>query len=231
MVSAVSNNGTQLLPAAATAAKPSADGTTPVFSVSSLAPAAKLASAAPASAGTPASPASASQVSDGENDFRQLFGGVVAPAIPFTTKAAADALNFGNPAPATPASSPAASSGATASPASAGAADPTLIPVFQGATVTDGTNVWNLNSGYFADQPTAQWLADKYGTGVVVQTPFFNGGGPYSASASQNEIVLSNGATVNAGVLASYYARNPESEFPGLADTLIRNQLAQDYSV
>lgn len=231
MVSAVSNNGIQSLPAVTTTAKPSADGTTPVFSLSSLAPSPKLAASSPGAAGAAASAASTSQVSDGANDFRQLFGGVVPTAIPFTTKAAADALNFGSPAPNAPASSSVASLGGTASPAVAATAEPPLIPVFQGATETDGTNVWNLNTGYFADQPTAQWLANKYGTGVVVQTPFFNGGGPYSASANQNEIVLSNGATVNAGVLASYYARNPESEFPGLADTLIRNQLAQDYSV
>jgi hypothetical protein len=231
MVSAVSNNATQLLPTIPATAKPSGDGTTPVFSLSSLAPSPKLAASTPAAAAGAASPASASQVSDGENDFRQLFGGVVPTAIPYSTKAAADALNFGSPVPNAPASSSVASSGAAAYPAVAATAEPPLIPVFQGATETDGTNVWNLNAGYFADQPTAQWLADKYGTGVVVQTPFFNGGGPYSASASQNEIVLANGATVNAGVLASYYVRNPETEFPGLADTLIRNQLAQDYSV
>jgi len=30
---------------------------------------------------------------------------------------------------------------------------------------------------------------------------------------------------VNAGILAGYYERNPESQFPGLADKLIRSQL------
>ena len=85
--------------------------------------------------------------------------------------------------------------------------------------------MWNANSNYFASQQTAQWIANKYGTGQLVTTPFEGSGGPFSASAQEYQIVLANGSMVNAGILASYYERNPESQFPGLADSLIRSQL------
>ena len=230
MVTAVNNNGIQIVPTAPASVNPAGTGTTPVFSVSSLTANPGTGASAAGAAAESTSSAAASQYSDAASDFRQLFSGVVPLATPFTTQAASDAMNFGNPAPGTPAVS-VASLGGIASPADATVASPPFVPVFQTASVTDGTTVWPLNSQYFADQPTAQRLADEYGTGQVVQTPFFSGGGPYSASSDQNEIVLANGRTVNAGVLASYYVRNPESEFPGLADTLIRNQLAQDSPV
>jgi hypothetical protein len=36
-----------------------------------------------------------------------------------------------------------------------------------------------------------------------------------------------NGRTVNAGLLADYYQRMPESQFPGLADLMIRDAIGQ----
>jgi hypothetical protein len=59
----------------------------------------------------------------------------------------------------------------------------------------------------------------------VIETPFGGSGGPYAASANEYQIKMADGRTVNAGILAGYYARNPESQFPGLADKLIRGQL------
>jgi hypothetical protein len=91
--------------------------------------------------------------------------------------------------------------------------------------VTDGVNSWSLNHDYFATQATAQWIANKYGTGQVISTPFEGAGGPFNANQAEFQIVLKDGRTVNAGILAGYYERNPESLFPGLADALIRNQL------
>ena len=104
-------------------------------------------------------------------------------------------------------------------------ADPAFVPTFRSATVTDGVNVWPLNSNYFASKETAQWIANKYGIGQVIETPFGGSGGPFAASANEYQIKLRDGRAVNAGILAGYYQRNPESQFPGLADKLIRGQL------
>src|SRR5260370_7892750 len=100
-----------------------------------------------------------------------------------------------------------------------------FVPAFRQATVNDGSSVWALNHDYFATKDTAQWIANKYGTGEVVETPFEGSGGPFAASAQEFQIKLADGRMVNAGILASYYERNPEAQFPGLADKLIRSQL------
>ena len=138
-----------------------------------------------------------SQVPSTADDFRQLFGGQPGPAVPSAVT---------TPAVTTP-------------------VHPPFIPTFRTATITDGVNVWGLNSNYFATPDTAQWIANKYGTGQVIVTPFEGSGGPFAASANEYQIQLKDGRTVNAGILAGYYARNPESQFPGLADKLIRGQL------
>jgi hypothetical protein len=100
-----------------------------------------------------------------------------------------------------------------------------FVPAFRTATVTDGVSQWALNPDYFATKDTAQWIANKYGTGQVIETPFEGSGGPFAASANEYQIKLADGRMVNAGILAGYYERNPESQFPGLADKLIRGQL------
>jgi hypothetical protein len=110
-------------------------------------------------------------------------------------------------------------------PAAVTTTDPPFVPTFRTATVTDGVSVWPLNSNYFASKDTAQWIANKYGTGQVIETPFEGSGGPFSANANEYQIKLADGRTVNAGILAGYYERNPDSVFPGLADKLIRGQL------
>ena len=84
-----------------------------------------------------------------------------------------------------------------------------------------------LNPAYFATQETAQYIADKFGTGKIVQVPWGGTGGPYAATAQEYHIVLPNGATVNAGLLADYYVRMPEAQFPGLADTMIQMAIAK----
>ena len=106
------------------------------------------------------------------------------------------------------------------------ATTPPFVPAFRTATITDGVQVWGLNHTYFATHETAQWIANQYGTGQVVEVPFGGNGGPYSASATEYHIKLPDGRLVNAGILAGYYERNPEALFPGLADKLIRAQLA-----
>ena len=100
-----------------------------------------------------------------------------------------------------------------------------FVPVFRNATITDGKQVWALNRTYFASQETAQWIASKYGNGLVVEVPAGGNGGFFSASANEYHVKLADGRLVNAGILAGYYERNPPDKFPGLADKLIRAQL------
>ena len=90
-----------------------------------------------------------------------------------------------------------------------------------------GGGPWPLNPAYFATRDTAQYIADKFGTGQIVQVPFGGTGGPYTSSAEEYHIVLPNGATVNAGLLADYYVRMPEAQFPGLADSMIQTAVAK----
>ena len=172
--------------------------TTPVFSVISKQASTAIASLkqSPISA-TPTTLVTTpqSQVPSASADFRQLFGG-------------------GSSAPS-----------AVVTPSVVAPVNPPFVPSFRTATVTDGVNVWGLNSNYFATKDTAQWIANKYGTGQVIETPFEGSGGPFAASANEYQIKMADGRTVNAGILAGYYERNPESQFPGLADKLIRGQL------
>jgi len=115
--------------------------------------------------------------------------------------------------------------GLPARPAAASIEVSPFVPVFRTATGTDGIQVWSLNRTYFATRETAQWIANRYGTGQTVEVPFGGSGGPFSASANEYHIKLADGRLVNAGILAGYYERNPEALFPGLADKLIRAQL------
>lgn len=161
-------------------------------------------------------------------DWRQLFGGAPGNQPP----AAA-------PPATTPATTPAGTTpGVTytdwrqlfngpvypTTPAPVIPKQPAFVPEFQTAVVR-GPNgeTWGLNSTYFAAPGTAQWIANKYGTGEVVEVPSV--AGFYQASANELHIKLADGRTVNAGILAGYYQRNPEAQFPGVADRMIRNLL------
>jgi len=198
MIHSLSTRRTAPVPVAAPRVSPTRGELTPVFSVSK-APATAGAAVATQSMATVApagsAPAAKSQQNGGSADFRQLFSTSALPV----------------PDPAPPAPAP-------------------FVPTFRTATGSsvgnDGNPVsWSLNSTYFATKDTAQWIANKYGTGQVIETPFGGSGGPFSASAVQYDIKLPDGRQVNAGILAGYYARNPEDKFPGLADKLIRSQL------
>jgi len=84
-----------------------------------------------------------------------------------------------------------------------------------------------LNPIYFATQQTAQWIANQYGTGEVIARPYDATGGPYTANGTEYYIQLSNGKQVNAGLLANYYQQYPEAQFPGYADSIIRQGLGE----
>lgn len=87
-----------------------------------------------------------------------------------------------------------------------------------------------LNPDYFADQPTAQWISNRFGDGLIYPAKFDGAGGPFSVLEQIYLIKLKDGVggrTANAGLMAAYFKRNPEDKFPGLAIKLIQ----QAYSI
>jgi hypothetical protein len=115
-------------------------------------------------------------------------------------------------------------------PDAAAVAEAEFVPQFrQDARVFSsyGTSS-GLSPAYFATRETAEWMAKKYGTGEVVETPYEGNGGPYLANANEFQIRLTNGKLTNAGTLADYYRRMPEEQFPGLADYMVRSVLIAD---
>jgi hypothetical protein len=130
--------------------------------------------------------------------------------------------------PFTPQTVTSASASSAASTVSSPAA---FVPAFQQnlqvTSIYGGSSP--LNPLYFATQATAQWIAQKYGTGEVVSGPYEGQGGPFSANGTEYFIKLNNGVLVNAGLLAGYYQRAPEAEFPGVADQQIRMLLASEH--
>lgn len=166
---------------------------------------------------TEESSTSGSQVSATSGGSGQFFGGWTASA---TTQHAPVPTPF-DPQPAA-APVPAETQNPAAAPAP-------FVPQFltNVQVISDMGGSWPLNPAYFATQQTAQYMADKFGTGQIVQVPFGGTDGPYAATADEYHIVLPNGATVNAGLLADYYVRMPEAQFPGLADTMIQMAVAR----
>lgn len=123
--------------------------------------------------------------------------------------------------PAAAASTPAESDATTQTP---------YVPMFQtGVTVVNSLNgqSTDLNSMYYATSETAQYIADKFGTGQVKAEASYSEGNPYQSSGTLYYIQTPNGQWLNAGLLAWNYERMPEAQWPGMADQEIQNQIAQ----
>jgi hypothetical protein len=151
-----------------------------------------------------------SRESVGAADWRQIFNGIaMTPSVaPPKTGAASAAVTQAaeEPAPSFP-----------------------FKPNFEDATLygNNGTH-YALNSVYFASPETAQWMADKYGTGEVFNVKV--GGespGMYAADKDYLCFETPDGTLQNAGLVASYLDRMPEDQFPGVADAMIRDILAR----
>lgn len=80
---------------------------------------------------------------------------------------------------------------------------------------------------FFATVETAKQMSTRYGNGEVVELPSpFAGGGPVVQIPTTSwGIVLADGRTFNAGMIASYFVRNNEVDTPGVADRLIKAAL------
>jgi hypothetical protein len=129
---------------------------------------------------------------------------------------------------------PAATGPASAAPVSpameSDAAEAPFVPTFQ--TNIEVTNSFTgqstgLNPMYFVTNETAQYIADKFGTGEVREEAPYCEGDPYSSTANLYYIQTPNGQWLNAGLLAENYVRMPESQWPGMAAQEIRNAIAQ----
>jgi hypothetical protein len=108
--------------------------------------------------------------------------------------------------------------------------DTAFVPTFQSdVEVTNSYTCQSteLNPMYFATSETAQYLADKFGTGQIKEEAAYSSGNPYYSTGSLYYIQTPNGQWLNAGLLAETYVRMPESQWPGLADQEIRSAIAQ----
>lgn len=84
-----------------------------------------------------------------------------------------------------------------------------------------------LNFIWWADAATARALATRYGAKAVPLVPYFPAHSTRLAydPASQWFLQFPDGTIINAGILADYFRRNPEAEFPGLADKFVRDYI------
>lgn len=89
-----------------------------------------------------------------------------------------------------------------------------------------GSSPEPMDHTYYASMETAQYLANKYGTGEVVEVPPPNNWA-LTISGPEFHIRLKDGRTINAGLLAGLYERNPDDLYPGKADKAIREAIAK----
>lgn len=104
-----------------------------------------------------------------------------------------------------------------------------IVPQFVTAFVTlQGSTPQAANKLYWASGTTAQELAARFGA-VAVQKPAFFDMGLWTnvvfSPETQWYLEFPNGKFANAGELAGYFLRNPETQFPGLAESMVRNIL------
>lgn len=100
--------------------------------------------------------------------------------------------------------------------------DPTptldLVQVVGGVSAV--INRTPLNRYYFATDDTAEIVRGKLGGLAIVKQEFGGVGGGFQCSTLENHIIFRGGVNINAGILASYWDRNPEDRFPGVALSL-----------
>ena len=99
-----------------------------------------------------------------------------------------------------------------------------FIPAFETHVVQNElTGVeYPLNPDYFATPETADFLMKKFFAHFVSLRPSGANGGPFKVDGMERWLEFGT-FSVNAGIIASYYARNPEDQFPGVADSLVKS--------
>ncbi len=86
---------------------------------------------------------------------------------------------------------------------------------------------WPMQSRLFADGPTTDFIARRYGTGATRERSVLGEGGTFAVDLKAMEFQTLDGRWVNVGMIASFYTDNPEDLFPGVADHQITALLAR----
>lgn len=108
-------------------------------------------------------------------------------------------------------------------------APPPFTPTYLAVTLNDQFgHVYPLNPWYFADVPTGAAVCAKLGCVQVTSRPCEFGGGGATCSAPELVLNWADGLTENAGLMASYWTRNPEDKFPNVALRLATDAMAAD---
>ncbi|MGH9659304.1 MAG: hypothetical protein ACRD96_12225 [Bryobacteraceae bacterium] len=117
--------------------------------------------------------------------------------------------------------------GIPAPPAATPSGPPPFVPTYEKHSIKSALGgEWPINEFYFASAETADYLAKKFGAEVFTRR-FGGDGGPFQASGVERWLRFPDGMEMNAGMLASYYTRNPEAQFPGYAERQIWEALGR----
>lgn len=86
-----------------------------------------------------------------------------------------------------------------------------------------------LNMDYFATEETATYMMQRFGAHHIREGSYLEGfaGDLNSDAPPKRALVWRDGFEMNAGVLAAFYKRNPEEEFPGLAAKMVIKAIGQ----
>ena len=105
---------------------------------------------------------------------------------------------------------------------------PPFVPTYmKGVTVKTLLGTFDVNEWYFADAPTALEICRRLACAFVFLQAAGGSGGPNSYSESERWLAFRDGTpSQNAGLIASYFTRNPEDKFPGVALSLLSTVLA-----
>lgn len=84
-----------------------------------------------------------------------------------------------------------------------------------------------MNPDYFASDETAEWIMHRAQAAEKFERVAPGNEGPlYTCSELQWWLRFPDGLELNAGILAAYFTRNPEDQFPGLAESFMREYIA-----
>jgi hypothetical protein len=103
-----------------------------------------------------------------------------------------------------------------------------LVPTYEKGVVVRGVGTESsVNEWYFATKETAEAVCKRFFCSVIFLQPFGGSGGLFAATQQERWLAWPDGVKFNAGNLASYFTRNPEDQFPGLAAWYINGLLKQ----
>ena len=107
-----------------------------------------------------------------------------------------------------------------------------IVPSYMDAFITlVGADPGTIpaNKAYFASKGTALELANRYGLKAVQKPAFFEYTWYRVKFNPETQWYLTDGTNFcNAGEVAGYFTRNPEDQFPGLAERMGRGMLKSE---